>query len=213
MQNLNKRKFTWSKHVNKLKTMLSFSEIKSDVIGRLERGLPPTLTYHNVAHTLDVLKHVIEISEQEGVNDEELFLLKVSALYHDVGFLDIYSGHEEKSCLIASSELPGFGFSQDQIDRICGMIRATRVPQEPKTKLEEIICDSDLDYLGRDDFFQIGEGLYKEFLAQNIVSSERDWNMLQVKFLESHRYFTNSSKKNRQEKKQMNLEQVKDKLL
>lgn len=193
--------------------MLSFSEIQSDVIGKLEKGLSPTLTYHNVPHTLDVLKHVIKISEQEGVTEEDLLLLKVSALYHDIGFLDTYSGHEEKSCEIASIELPAHGFSKNQIEKICGMIWATRVPQEPQTRLEEIICDADLDYLGRDDFFKIGEGLYKEFLIQNIVSNEKDWNMLQVKFLENHHYFTNSSKKSRQAAKQLNLEQVKRKLL
>ncbi|MCW3081500.1 HD domain-containing protein [Segetibacter sp.] len=193
--------------------MLAFSEIQSEVIGKLEKGLPPTLTYHNVPHTLDVLKHVIKISEQEGVTEAELLLLKVSALYHDIGFLYTYLRHEEKSCEIATAELSAFGFSLDQIKKVCGMIRATKVPQEPQTRLEEIICDSDLDYLGRDDFFKIGEGLYKEFLAQHIVSNERDWNMLQVKFLESHHYFTNSSKRNREAAKQLNLEQVKQKLL
>ena len=32
---------------------------------------------------------------------------------------------------------------------------ATKIPQTPLTKLEEIICDADLDYLGREDFFEI----------------------------------------------------------
>ncbi len=194
--------------------MLSFSEIQKHVVNKLEQGLSPALTYHNVPHTLDVLQHVIAIAEQEGItNEDDLLMLKVSALYHDVGFLDIYSGHEEKSCLIASAELAGYGFSKDQVEKICGMIRATKVPQKPQTRLEEIICDSDLDYLGRDDFFSIGEGLYKEFLIQKIVSNEREWNELQVRFLESHHYFTNSSKQNRQEAKQLNLEKVKSKLV
>jgi uncharacterized protein len=193
--------------------MLSFSEIQKHVVDKLEKGLSPTLTYHNVAHTLDVLKYVIIIAEKEGIKDEALFLLKVSALYHDVGFLDIYTGHEEKSCLIASEELAKFGFTKAQIELICGMIRATKVPQKPQTKLEEIICDSDLDYLGRDDFFKIGEGLYKEFLIQKIVSNEREWNKLQVGFLESHHYFTGTSKQCRQQAKQINLEKVKEKLV
>jgi uncharacterized protein len=194
--------------------MLSFPKIQQHVIDKLEKGLSSTLTYHNVSHTLDVLQHVIEIAKQEGiVNEDDLFLLQVSALYHDVGFLNIYSGHEEKSCLIAMDELTHFGFGKEEIDKICGMIRATKVPQQPKTQLEEIICDSDLDYLGRDDFFIIGEGLYKEFLIQKIVSNEREWNELQVRFLENHHYFTNSSKKRRQEAKQRNLEKVKAKLV
>lgn len=214
MADFERVKFAGIKCVNKIKTMRSFPEIQQHVIDKLEKGLSPALTYHNVAHTLDVLKQVEEIAAQEGLrNEEELLLLRVSALYHDVGFLDIYSGHEESSCSIAGKELPGFGFTKAQVEQICGMIRATRVPQQPQTQLEEIICDSDLDYLGRNDFFQIGEGLYKEFLIQNIVSNEREWNMLQVRFLESHHYFTNTSKKRRQELKQINLDKVKEKLV
>ncbi|MCW3108518.1 MAG: hypothetical protein JWQ09_3024 [Segetibacter sp.] len=193
--------------------MLPFSEIKHSVIDKLEKGLSPKLTYHNVVHTLDVLKHTIEIAEQEGVkNEEDLLLLKVGALYHDVGFLHDYSGHEEISCSIAMAELLDYRFTKAQVNQICGMIRATKVPQQPQTKLEEIICDSDLDYLGRDDFFERGEGLYKEFLLQKIVSNEREWNMLQVRVLESHQYFTNTSKKRRDEAKKMHLEKVKEKL-
>lgn len=194
--------------------MLSYPEIQEHVINRLNKGLSPTLTYHNVAHTLDVLKYVNEIAKLEGItNQADLLLLKVSALYHDIGFLSNYSGHEEVSCKMASEELVKFGFSNDQINKICGMIRATKVPQQPQNKLEEIICDSDLDYLGRDDFFIIGEGLYKEFLLQKIVTNEKEWNELQVRFLENHHYFTKSSKQNRHQAKQENLEQVKAKLV
>jgi hypothetical protein len=92
------------------------------------------------------------------------------------------------------------------------MIRATKVPQNPQTLLEEIICDSDLDYLGRDDFFSIGEGLYKEFRIQKIVSNEEEWNQLQVSFLESHHYFTKTSNERRKKGKQLNLEKIKEKI-
>lgn len=193
--------------------MISIAEIQERVTEKLEKGLSPTLTYHNVAHTLDVLKHVIVIAAKEGITDEkEMFLLKVSALYHDVGFLNIYSGHEDVSCLIAAEELKGFSFNNEMIGEVCGMIRATKVPQKPQNKLEEILCDADLDYLGRPDFWIIGEGLYKEFLDQKIVSNFYEWNQLQVRFLEDHHYFTASSIECRQQQKQMHLESIKSKL-
>ena len=34
--------------------------------------------------------------------------------------------------------LPEYGYSTGQIDRICGMIMATQIPQTPHNKLEEI---------------------------------------------------------------------------
>jgi uncharacterized protein len=190
--------------------MPAFSEIEFQVINELEKKLSPALTYHNVAHTKDVLKQAVAIAKSEGIDDdEELLLLKLAALYHDIGFLEAYTGHEEVSCKVASAELAGFGFSYEQIEKVCGMIRATKVPQQPMNKLEEIICDADLDYLGRDDFFKIGRGLYKEFIVQKVVSEEKSWNLLQVSFLESHHYFTTTSKNLRQNQKQKHLEAIK----
>lgn len=194
--------------------MLSFAHIKQHIIDKLQNGLSSALTYHNVVHTLDVLKQAVDIAKHEGIEDEnDLLLLKIGALYHDVGFLKLYTGHEEVSCEVATQELCDFGFSKEQNEKVCGMIRATKVPQQPLTVLEETLCDADLDYLGRGDFFQIGECLYKEFLDQKIVSDYRSWNSLQVSFLESHHYFTNTSKQRRQKQKQIHLDAIKEKLL
>ena len=193
--------------------MNSFFEIQKHVLDKLKKGLASDLTYHNVGHTLDVLKQSIFIANAEGIESEEdMLLLKLASLYHDVGFLTKYTGHEETSCEIAERELPAFGLTKSQVDKICGMIRATKVPQNPHTLLEEIICDADLDYLGRPDFFTIGEGLFNEFIKQKIVSNDRDWNLLQIRFLEQHHYFTNTSKKRRQRQKQIHLEAIREKV-
>lgn len=192
--------------------MNRFSEVQQHILKKLE-ALSPSLKYHNLAHTLDVVKQAEYIAKQEGVtNEEDLLLLKVSALYHDVGFLYIYTGHEEKSCEIVENELIDFGFTSEQIKQVCGMIRATKVPQQPCNKLEKIICDADLDYLGREDFFETGRGLYSEFLDQKIVSDELSWNKLQVNFLERHHYFTRTSIARRQKEKLENLDIIKAKI-
>jgi uncharacterized protein len=191
--------------------MNSFSEIERHVINKLDVGLSPHLTYHNVAHMLDVLEQTIFIAKEEGIDKEEdIILLKLGALYHDVGFLDKYQGHEESSCEIAGDELQSFGYSPQQIDIIFGLIRATKVPQNPLTHLEEIICDADLDYLGRPDFFINGKKLFNEFIIQKIVSDERDWNLFQIRFLEEHHYFTKTSIERRTAQKQIHLQAVRD---
>lgn len=193
--------------------MIYFSHIKDHVLQKLQHGLPSYLTYHNMAHTLDVLKQCEAIAYESHITDsEELLLLKVSALYHDTGFLYCYKGHEEKSCEIAMQELPRFGFSSKQIERICSMIRATRLPQNPHNTLEKIICDADLDYLGRNDFFTIGEGLFKEFIYQKVVANELEWNQLQVRFLENHQYFIATTIQKREAIKQQHLSAVKKKV-
>jgi hypothetical protein len=136
-------------------------------------------------------------------------LLKVAALFHDSGFLHVYKEHEEKGCMIAKEFLPVFGVSEKQLQQIFGMIMATRIPQQPKNYLEEIICDADLDYLGRDDFYPIGKTLYHEWKAFGFVRDEEDWNKKQVRFLEAHHYFTDSSIVLRASKKAEHLAQLK----
>ena len=108
--------------------------------------------------------------------------------------------------------LPGVGYSSEEIDIICKLIMATRVPHQPETLLEQIICDADLDYLGRDDFFTTGNKIFRELLEQGNIEDEKAWNELQVKFLTVHRYFTATSIALRQNVKLKHLELVKEML-
>jgi uncharacterized protein len=194
--------------------MVDIQKIQTHVLNKLEAHLPSYLTYHNIFHTTDVLEQSLILAKEEGIESaEDLFLLQVSALYHDVGFVQAYDGHEETSCEIAAIELDKFGLDERQIGIVSGMIRATRIPQSPKTILEQVICDADLDYLGRSDFYTIGEGLFKEFLHQGIVHNDMEWNQLQIKFLDAHRYFTKSANVKRELVKQQHLREVKKKVL
>lgn len=170
-----------------------FTSIKEPILSRLERELDPRLGYHNISHTRDVLKQAEQIAKAEGVHDKhDLLLLKTAAAFHDSGFLFVYNGHEEKGCEIVSEELKNV-FSESDIKKICGMIMATKIPQSPNTLLEQIICDADLDYLGRNDFEPISTHLYKEFITFKIIPGNCIWDHIQIKFFESHRYFTKTT--------------------
>lgn len=191
--------------------MVNLEKIHQHVLKKLE-GLSKHLTYHNVGHTLDVLKQCNVIAAEEGIKlKEDLMLLQISALYHDVGFLEAYDGHEERSCEIATKELPDFGLTPEQIVKVCGMIRCTKIPQSPQNIMEKIICDADLDYLGRPDFYTIGDGLFREFKHQGIIKNELEWNQLQVRFLEKHHYYTRSCIEKREKMKQKHLKEVRKK--
>lgn len=179
---------------------------------KLKKELPRNLTYHSAEHIKDVYGSAQRIAKLEGVVGEDLTLLLTAVLFHDSGFMRSPKEHELISCEIAMEYLPAFGYSPVQIERICGMIMATKIPQTPHNLLEEIICDADLDNLGRDDFFRIGNGLYEELCMYGILNNEEDWNKLQVRFLEKHTYFTKTSKKLRKPKKDEHIRMIKDKL-
>lgn len=179
------------------------------ILDRMRSELSGNLFYHNVSHVQDVVNAAEMIGKSEQISDVDLELLKVAAYFHDSGFIIQPDNHEKLSCDIATEYLPGIGFTQSEISIICKLIMATRVPQSPTNLLEQIICDADLDYLGRDDFFTIGNTIFQEFISRNVVASEKDWNELQVKFLTAHNYFTATSMKLRGPKKEAHLLQIK----
>ena len=109
---------------------------------------------------------------------------------------------------MAKEMLPAFGLNTKQIELLRGMILATRIPQSPVNILDKILCDADLDYLGREDFYEIGARLLEELKAQGVVETEREWNLVQKTFLESHRYHTPFSKENREGRKLQHIQEI-----
>ncbi len=177
----------------------------SFIIDKLTKELPPYLSYHNVGHTKQVLKHCLEIAASEGVSGEDLDILSTAALFHDAGFIEKYIGHEEVSCQYAKQYLPRFDYSEKEIEKICALIMATKVPQSPKDHLAEILCDADLYYLGTDDYGIVAEKLYPEFLKEGIATNKMEWQRQQVAFLASHTYFTETAQEQLFAKQQKNL--------
>lgn len=179
------------------------------VLNLLGSHLSETLFYHGLHHTKDVERVAFILAEEEGITDKEsLTLLKTAALFHDCGFVNTYRDHEEEGCRIAREQLPLYGYSEKQIEMICGMIMATKIPQNPQNHLEMILCDADLDYLGRVDFDPIAATLFKELEVRAIVSDIDSWNRIQVKFLEAHQYHTQSAKQKREIYKQDHLNKL-----
>lgn len=187
-----------------------FLDLKNGVLQTLSEKLDPRLYYHSVHHTKDVLRQVSRIAKLEDITDSRsLLILKVAALYHDTGFLISVQHHEEHSCDILEKELKSFDFSTEEIHQMKGIIMATKLPQSPTNLLEMIICDADLDYLGRTDYAEVSEYLRQELFALGTITNFHDWMYLQLNFLTAHNYFTASSQKERDPLKKRNLERLK----
>lgn len=179
------------------------------IVNELRRGLSPTLYYHGLHHTLDVTAVAMELAEAEGVRDAEgLALLRTAALYHDAGFLHAYQGHEAAGCELARATLPAFGYSPAHVEQICAMIMATRYPQDPQSPLDQILCDADLDYLGRPDFEPISTSLFHELTTRRLIAGEHAWFELQADFLAHHRYWTPTAIARRAAPKQARLDHI-----
>jgi len=187
----------------------NLTPMKDFIISLFKEKLPPTYYYHNYGHTAYVMEKAVEIGQQENCSAEEINLLKVAALWHDSGYVTTYAGHEEAGCVLARQYLPEYGFSSADINLICGMIMATRIPQTPHTKLEEIIADADMEYLGTAHAASQAENLYREWHHLNPSLTKEAWDRVQVDFIQQHHYFTGYCKQHKEHTKQAYLDKLK----
>jgi adenylate cyclase len=189
--------------------LIQFTDIQELILDKLERELPGYLYYHNVKHTVDVVTEVELIGWAEGLDDEGILLLKTAALFHDAGHTVDYDEHEYHGTVLARKFLPEYGYSEEQIEKICNIIMATRLPPEPEDIYQKIICDADLDYLGRSDMIPVSNTLYRELKEQEKIGSLNDWNKLQLQFITGHSYFTRTARSLREVNKQKQIERIK----
>ena len=176
---------------------------------RLNEQLPQFLHYHNLHHTFgEVIPAALLLAKQEGVSTEESNLLHVAGAFHDIGWVIQGVNHESLSVDICHQILPGYGFSEDQLNRMAGMIVATRLPQTPTQKLEAILADADMYSLGGEYFWKRNEDLRYETTVLRGPVSDREWFHQQIEFLESHRYQTEFAKDQQEPKKKKYIYQL-----
>ena len=184
---------------------VGFNIIFTDVVLFLKENLPEYLTYHNTEHTLYVLDKAIHIANKEKVKNKDLELLKVAALFHDIGFTKTHIEHEKEGCRIAKKQLKNYGYSNEDIKKVCGMIMATKIPQQPQNLLEQIIADADLEYLATSKFWIIGDSLFNELRYNNTVLTKPEWDNIQIDFIKKHKYHTSYCKQYKTFRKNKNL--------
>ena len=176
-------------------------------LNRLRIELPARLSYHNASHTEeDVLPAAVRLARMSNLGEADLHLLEVAAAFHDLGQIMTSLGHELIGASIMSTVLPQYGFNAGEIERVRGMIMATRLPQTPLNEEQAILCDADLDSLGREDFFATSKALWQERTACGMVIPWQTWLKNQYRFLAEHQYFTPAARILRDEGKKKNIE-------
>jgi len=173
-------------------------------------------SFHNLAHTLNVLEACRKITASAtpgSVSPEDEFALELAALFHDTGYSgNDMNNHEQTSISIAGQFLRDHDVPEEIIDKVTGCINATRMPQQPATFIEKVICDADLYHLGTDDFTAKTKLLRNELAeAFDQRISKKEWRKRNIEFLENHRYFTEFGRQKLDPVKQANLLQLKHK--
>jgi len=191
-----------------LYSSINYKKAERHIMKILKERLPSHLHYHGIHHTLDVVQAAERIALMEGITDDKIFVLKSAATYHDAGFVEQYDKNEPVGIRMAEEILPKYGYTPEQVEDVAKLINATIIPHNPQTLLQQIICDADLDYLGRDDFHEIADTLRRELREAGKINSDRGWDEMQVKFLNMHKYFTKSAISLRQAIKEKHIGEI-----
>lgn len=186
---------------------------KDFVITIFQNKISPSFLFHNLEHTQEVVKACIDMADYYKLNDEDHFSLLLAAWFHDTGYSKgPASTHEEASIAIANDFLAGQKTAETIREKTRSCIAVTRLPQQPETLTQQIICDADLFHLGTDKFAEKTKALRQELvLTAGKHISKEDWAKKNVKFLETHSYFTSFCRERLDQVKHENLKRLRRK--
>lgn len=169
--------------------------------------------YHNLLHTTEVVEVSNRIAEKENLTDEDKEILLIASWFHDTGYFHCCHGHEDQGAEYAITFLNDKNYSKQKIDKVVSCIKATKIPHDPKNKLEQIICDADLQHLGMTDLEEKGEILRNEFEMKGIKKlDDIEWLKSSIDFLSCHKFFTDYAIKMYDDQKQININVLENKL-
>jgi len=179
--------------------------------------LPSGIKYHDADHTLHPTNGVVAVANRiaisENISEIDRELLITAAYFHDTGYIREYDKNEPIAARMAGRILKLIGYKPDEIEKIQKMILSTDLEREPKTRVEKILCDADLDHLGREDFFEMDGKLREGRGARGLdVSDDAKWYKGTLEIMKNHQFYTKSQKKLREENKQKNLKRLLNKL-
>lgn len=165
--------------------------------------------YHNPSHTLWVYERATYLALAEGIEGEDFEDLQLACLFHDTGFTEQYNKNEFFGAKIARRWLESHGHPEKRIEKIEGLIMATVLFSEPKTHLEKIIQDADLDNIGTKNEFFFSQRLLEEIrtIGRVDISDGAYWQFVYT-LLTRYKFHTKTAKKERHEQQMRDIEHM-----
>jgi predicted metal-dependent HD superfamily phosphohydrolase len=174
---------------------------------------PGWLNFHDFHHATSVVEACQSMGVALNLDEEEIEVVTLAAWFHDVGYLDGIDGHEERSVQSAISFLQDNAYPEENIARVAGCIRATKMPQEPENRLEQVLCDADIAHLARKDYLHLSERVRLEIEHRmRIRLTQLEWLTMNIDFVAGHRYFTDYAKTHFEKQRRGNLATLKEQL-
>ncbi|MDP4207201.1 MAG: adenylate/guanylate cyclase domain-containing protein [Bacteroidota bacterium] len=191
--------------------MLRLYDLEEFMIEKLNNELSKDLYFHNAGYTQEIYSSVGLIGKGEGISEEDLLLVRTAALLLNSGFIDKYSHYEEASINYARQILPMYKYSPEQIDQVATLMKAVVVsPLEAKNKLQAVLSDAIMTYLGRPDFLEQSLKHYKEKKIRDLSVHLHDWLNKELSLIEKFQFHTNTAKSLREVSVEKQVQKIRD---
>ena len=175
----------------------------------LSRHLDSKFTYHNLSHTLYVVKAAEMIASSMEIESHQKRILLVAAWFHDIGYTQQIDNHETAGAAIAEKFLAEKDVDKEDIESVRSCILSTHYPQKPNTILESILCDADMMHLSDKAFIEMCVSLRTEWELTKVKKlTDEEWYDLNIQFVPTHRYHTSFAIKNLESHKNKNLKKL-----
>ncbi|MCB0518770.1 MAG: HD domain-containing protein [Lewinellaceae bacterium] len=182
------------------------------VIDLLSKGLTPDHRYHDLAHTRSVRDAAQDLGKRYQLEDQELELLELAALFHDTGFTKTYNGHEEVSKKIAEAFLAQENYPPERIAEVKDLIEMTKVGVEPKTLIQKVMKDADFNTNGS-TYLEKSDALRHEWeVFSNINMTDKEWLKNNLAFWGQHQFYTGEAQALYGKEKRKTLKKTKKRL-
>jgi len=178
--------------------LLRLTDLEDLVFESILKNLPEYIHYHSLEIAQKVYNQAFLLCRAEEIDQDDRVLIRTAALFLNTGLTQAYNNHENRSAVICREVLPSFQYSEKQIDQICNLILATKLPFDPQNRLEKILIDAKMDYIGRPSYSTKIKLLHQELNEAGIKINGQQFKNKQLELLFEFEFYTLSAQRLRE---------------
>ncbi len=194
-----------------MKTQIA-KDAKHFVTELLSSSLTPDHIYHDLAHTMSVREAAKDLGKRYLLDDQDMEVLELAALFHDTGFTKAYVGHEEVSKQIAEEFLKKENCPDERIKQVQDLIEMTKVSVVPQSLIQKIMKDSDFNTNGS-TYLEKSDALRHEWeVFCDIKMTDDEWLENNLNFWSGHQFYTGEAQALYGDEKRKTLKKLRKKM-
>jgi hypothetical protein len=172
---------------------IKLQDIEEMIIKLFDEEAPPNLYFHNSSMVKSISNQVELLSRAENLPDEEFINLKLASVFLLTGYISDYEKPMEASLRLVGEMLPGYGFSQENIELTNKIIR-NNFSDHQECLSDNILHDARYDYLGRVDYNKLTEKLLRERTEFGKHSDKKTWIDSLIKQQNDRQFITKTAR-------------------